>query len=145
MRFHWGHGIAIFFSCFVAFMVFLAVKSHQQNIDLVTEDYYAQELTYGQRMDEIKNAKALEEPVAIKQEGEALIIHFPELDEKIEGQVQLFRPSDKRFDQEAELALNTANQHSMSLAGLPRGYYRVKVSWQAGEEIYYTEETIFIQ
>lgn len=145
MRFHWGHGITIFFSCFVAFMIFLAVKSHQQNIDLVTEDYYAQEIKYGQRMDEIKNANALEEPVVIKQEGEALFIHFPELAEKIEGQVHLFRPSDKRFDQEAELALDAANQHKISLEGLPRGYYRVKVSWKAGEETYYTEETIFIQ
>lgn len=125
-------------------MVFLAVKSHQQTIDLVSEDYYAQEVKYGQRMEEMKNEQALEEPVAMKQEGNALFIHFPKLPAKIEGTVQLFRPSDKRFDQEAALVLNEENQHIISLKDLPRGYYRVKVSWQAGAAPYYTEETVFI-
>ena len=145
MRFNWGHGIAIFFSCFVAFMVFLAVKSHQQTIDLVAEDYYAQEVQYGQRMEEIKNAQALEQVVTVKQHQQQLVITFPRLGDDISGQLQLFRPSDKRFDQQAALALNGKGEHTLSLEAMPRGYYRLKIDWKAGNTPYYTEEAVFVQ
>ena len=138
---HWGHGIAIFFTCFVAFMIFMVVKSFQQNIDLVTENYYEQELKFQQQIDKIHNTKKLDEQVTVRLEDEGLLITFPDL-ESIKGHIQVFRPSDAQFDLERTIDLDGHNRQSISTASLPAGFYRIKIDWNAEGKEFYTEETI---
>jgi hypothetical protein len=144
-KFNWGHGIAIFFSGFVVFMVFLVIKSHQQNIDLVAEDYYAQEIAYGGRMQQIANANNLEAQVSISQAAKSLKIQFPKEVQPLSGTVQLFRPSDKRFDYADSLKLDNNNEQQFSTEKFPRGYYKIKIAWQDSTKPYYLEESIFLQ
>lgn len=140
---NWGHGIAIFFSCFVAFMLFMVVKSFQQNIDLVTENYYEQELQYQHQIEKIRNTQKLEESVKITSEqGKGIQLSFPRLEAPIQGQVQVFRPSDARFDLLEELAPDRNNQQLIATTSLPPGFYRIKISWQAAGQDNYTEETL---
>lgn len=140
---NWGHGIAIFFACFVAFMLFMVVKSFQQNIDLVTENYYEQELQYEQQIEKIRNTQQLVETVKISTEaGKGIQLSFPQLKAPIQGQVQIFRPSDARFDLLAELAPDSDNQQLIATHSLPPGFYRIKINWQSSGQDYYTEETL---
>jgi len=141
---HWGHGIAIFFTCFVAFMIFMVVKSFQQNIDLVTENYYEQELKFQQQIDKITNAKALDAPVAVKFENDGLTITFPELDD-IQGEIQVFRPSDAQFDLIRKIDLDGHSRQSISTASIPAGFYRVKINWSSGDKEFYSEETVNVR
>ena len=141
---NWGHGIAIFFTCFVGFILFLVVKSHQQNIDLVTENYYQQELQYQQHISKIENARKLQKDVKISAGKGQVQLHFPEMPGLISGQVQLFRPSDARFDLETNLELDAHNSQQIATAQLPAGYYRIKINWKAGEKEYYTEEALHL-
>ena len=48
-KFHWGYGIALFFTAFVVFILTAVFTSTKENIHLVTEDYYAEELAYQKR------------------------------------------------------------------------------------------------
>lgn len=140
---NWGHGIAIFFCCFVAFMLFMVVKSFQENIDLVTENYYEQELQYQHQIEKIQNTKQLEETVKITtQAGKGIQLSFPRLAAPIQGQVQVFRPSDARFDLLEELTPDSNNQQLIATSALPPGFYRIKINWQAAGQDYYTEETL---
>ena len=50
---NWGHKIIAVYVVFIAGMIFLVFKSSRQNIELVTEDYYAKELVYQQKIDEL--------------------------------------------------------------------------------------------
>jgi hypothetical protein len=52
---NWGYKIAITFILFGALIIFMVVKSFQQNIDLVTDDYYQEELKYQQQIDKLEN------------------------------------------------------------------------------------------
>lgn len=142
---NWGHGIAIFIACFVSFMLFLVVKSHQQNIDLVTENYYEQELQYQHHIEKVRNTQQLEETVRIKPEQGRIQLSFPALSAPIQGQVQLFRPSDARFDLLTELQPDSQNQQYIATNSLPPGYYRIKINWQAGNQDYYTEEVLHLR
>lgn len=142
---NWGHGIAIFFACFVGFILFLVVKSHQQNIDLVTENYYEQELQYQQQIEKIKNTQQLDETVKIKSEKGGIQLSFPALSSPILGQAQLFRPSDARFDLLTELQPDGSNQQYIVTDALPPGYYRLKINWQAGNQKFYTEEALHLR
>jgi nitrogen fixation protein FixH len=141
---HWGHGIAIFFTCFVAFMIFMVVKSFQQNIDLVTENYYEQELKFQQQIDKINNNKGLEEAVAVKFSDGAITITFPKMN-NIQGDIHVFRPSDAQFDLERKIDLDLHSSQIIPVASLPAGFYRVKINWSAEGKEFYTEETINIR
>ena len=74
---NWGHKILIVYAVFVGGMLFLAFKSSKQNVDLVTEDYYAKELQYQQKIDELKRTASLSAPVNFEVVNHALTIRFP--------------------------------------------------------------------
>ena len=40
---NWGYKIIVVYAVFISGMLFLAFKSTEQNIQLVTEDYYTKE------------------------------------------------------------------------------------------------------
>ena len=49
---NWGYKILMVYVIFIAGILLLVFKSSSQNQDLVTEDYYEQELKYQQKIDE---------------------------------------------------------------------------------------------
>ncbi|MGL6269890.1 MAG: FixH family protein, partial [Chitinophagaceae bacterium] len=63
MKFNWGYKIAVFYLVFIAGIMFLVIKSSRQQMDLVTTDYYAQELKYQDKIDQSKRADGLSEPI----------------------------------------------------------------------------------
>lgn len=142
---NWGHGIAIFFTCYVGFMLFLVVKSYQQNIDLVTENYYEQELQFQDHIDRVRNTRQLKETLHIAPEKDRIRLSFPDLDSPILGSVQVFRPSDASFDLQEDLQPDSVNRHYIATNSIPPGFYRVKVSWQSGEQDYYSEEALHLK
>lgn len=141
-KFHWGHGIIVFFCFFVSFMGYLAYRSSKENIDLVTEDYYKQELVYQSHMDKMRNAQALAKPVQVVLEGQSVAVLFPSMETAVSGQMQLFRPSDAQHDRTAAIAPDANGRQLLDVRGLPAGLYRLKIDWKAGEQAYYTEEAI---
>ena len=141
--FNWGHGIAVFFSCFVTFMLFLVVKSHQQQIDLVAEDYYAQEVAYGQRMAEIQNANGLGDALRLITTNQQLSIQFPAQQNSVEGKIAVYCPSNQNLDFTLALNPDANNQQVIDASNLPRGYYKVQVSWQQGPTPFFVEKDFF--
>lgn len=139
---NWGHGIAIFFVCFVTFMLVLVVRAFQENIDLVTEHYYQEELDYQTRIEKIKNYQLLNVPVGIKSEKGGISIQFPPFESAIQGKIQVFRPSDAKFDLIKEVDTDIFYRQHISTANLPGGYYKIKIAWQADGKDFYTEEAI---
>ena len=63
MKFNWGYKIVLVYSVFVAGILYLVVQSSRQQMDLVTDDYYAQEIRYQEKIDQSKRASALSEPI----------------------------------------------------------------------------------
>ena len=62
MKFNWGTGIVLAFIGFISFIMYFVVNMNTDkklDHDLVTEDYYKQELKYQNDIDKEKNAKTL--------------------------------------------------------------------------------------
>ena len=94
----------LLYAVFVAGIVFLVVKASSQKFDLVTKDYYEQELQYQNVIDQSENAAKLSEPVIVKQKESALMVSFPRemKDRPKKINFYLYCPADskKRFYQE---------------------------------------------
>ena len=142
---NWGYKIIVVYVMFVAGMILLAYKSSTQNKDLVTEDYYAKELVYQQKIDQTKRASALTEPVEINIVNHELVITFPKefAVKKIEGDVALYCPSDENKDINKQLAL-TDGKFIIKLPESTKGLNYVKINWTVDGVTYYLEKKIII-
>ena len=142
---NWGNYIALSFIAFGLFIGYMVVVSFQQNVDLVAEDYYQQEIAYQDHIDKVDNTRNLKRKVIVQQDNGQLSVHFPKTMHTISGQIVLFKPSDAALDRNYEIRLNDSMEQTISTAGLVKGMYKVKVDWTNGTEDFYTEETIFIR
>lgn len=126
-------------------MGYLAFRSSKENIDLVTEEYYKQELVYESHLVKMRNAQALSQPVQVRVNGQGVEVQFPQLEAQVKGQLQIFRPSDAQYDRLVTLLPDAQGRQMLDVKGMPAGLYRLKIDWQAGNTSYYTEQAIHLQ
>ena len=133
MKINWGTGIVLSFVAFIAFILYFVVRmstDDRANHDLVTDDYYKQELAYQKEIDASNSAAKMNAQLSIEKTGEGLKISFPEKFDykKIEGTVSLYRPSNKHLD--IDFPLSLSNTHLLipdnSLVG---GRWDIAVKW----------------
>lgn len=140
---HWGHGLMILFGAFVLLMVSLVVICFRQDdIHLVTQNYYQEEIKYQQQIDRFSNAKDLDyDPLTYEAGDKTVNLLLPE---GAEGTLHLFRPSDARLDQRFAVKMQKTNLLSINLGHLQSGYWKMKLTWKEGGNEYYLEEQITI-
>ena len=70
MKFTWGHGIVVALGLFISFILYLifVFPIGKQNSELVTENYYEDELSYQKVIDAKNNAETLATIRWIKQD-----------------------------------------------------------------------------
>jgi hypothetical protein len=137
---------SILFAFFIGYMVRLAM---QTEVDLVSKDYYKKEIAYQQHLNQVKETNNLIGEVTIVQAAaaEQLSMVFPEVftNQKINGIIHFFRPSDAKLDFEVPVQLNSDRQQHVSTARLAKGLWRVQINWQAAGKNYYVQKEITIE
>lgn len=144
MKFNWGTGIAIFFTIFVASLIFQVIKSMQYDNSLVVNDYYAEDQRYQQHYVKLLNSQSLEQDVTFKRGLATVEVQFPGNMTGISGEIFMFCPSDSRQDKKIPIAADSANTMTIPLEGLKKGKWMLKVDWQSGDKSYYKEEVLII-
>ncbi|OYZ47929.1 MAG: hypothetical protein B7Y19_07425, partial [Sphingobacteriales bacterium 24-40-4] len=57
---NWGNKLVVVFVAFALFMGYMVYRALSTKYDLVSKDYYKDELRYQERIDGVKNAVALD-------------------------------------------------------------------------------------
>jgi len=145
MKLNWGYKITIFYILFVVGIVYLVVQASRQQVDLVTTDYYSEEVKYQDRIDETKNAQSLSAPIKTTINQGVLTLEFPaELSDKvIKGDVLIYCPSDEKKD----LSRNIVTENNLMKISLPeqnKGFHQIKVKFNADGINYYFEKNLTI-
>ena len=143
IKWNWGTKIFIAYTSFVVFMLVMVYLCTQQHYDLVTPDYYAQELKYQEVIDGQRNLQALGKPVSVTQTTSLITVALPL--ERIDGQgvVKFYRPDNADLDFEIDLAGN--NSVMVPSNKLKTGVYKVKTAWMHEGKRYYDEQTLYAQ
>lgn len=141
----WPKWIVVSFILFILFigsMVFIMMK---QDISLVADDYYAQELMYQQQLNRKNNTMLLQkQPVVKIKNGKYVEVDFP-YDSKVqEGKIQLFRPSTEKFDEQIMFTFLNNNKLGYELKRHISGAYRIRIWWKMNDQEYYWEEFVVI-
>ena len=143
MKWNWGSKIALLYSGFVIFILFMVYLSFSQDFDLVTEDYYAEEIKYQKTIDKKSNSEKYNQTVVTTISNKLLHITFPESGNTIQGTLTFFRPSnsdldfEQSFDTEEDLV-------KVPLSKFKSGKYLLKADWISGEQEFYKEITLII-
>jgi nitrogen fixation protein FixH len=148
MKLNWGTSIVIAFVLFIGFIMFMVVQmlsNKELEYDLVVESYYQKELTFQEDLDSAQNAADLENQVNIAMISEGLQIIFPsDFDYSvIEGEVFLYRPSDKALDFTVQLQLENS-EYVLPRSLMEAGKWEVNLKFNHKGEDYFIQQKIQI-
>jgi len=147
IKINWGTGIVIAMVLFMAFIlqfVYRSVAIDKYNHELVSEDYYKDELYYQQEIDKINNGNQLEQNVSMERVKQGFLITFPQQMEasSITGTAYFQRPSNKRLDFKQTISLSDSKlliEHT----NLVSGKWKVKIDWKYDDKEYLLKEAVF--
>lgn len=146
MKFNWGHGITIAIIVCVLGLMTPVYLSMQQDIELVTEEYYAKELLFEKDIQKIKNFNKLKEDISIRM-GDSVYVQFPAYFNRSTspaGQITFYRPSDEILDVTADLNLNDSLYMAFPVSKFRKGKYEVIIDWKHEETPYLLKQAFII-
>ena len=138
MNISWGTKIAILYSAFVVMIISLVVASSRKKVDLVSDNYYQQEVAFQQQIDAEQARTALRDSVTLEVDETNISLIFPQIfaSKNIATDIRFYAVVDGSADR--SFSINTNNGRVIivrkKLACVP---YEIQVSWTLDKTKYY--------
>ena len=147
MKINWGTGIVISIVLFMIFILFFVYKSltPEYSHELVSEDYYKDELHYQKEIDKLNNAVKLESKISLKNSEKGIIIQFPDSlnYQDVKGNISFQRYSNSVLDFSKNIDL-TSNKIVIPDSILVTGKWIIKIDWNyKGEEFLFKDSWFY--
>jgi hypothetical protein len=142
MTFNFGHKLLLAFILFGMLMFYLVYQSLHTNFELVSKDYYQDELVYQQVIDATKNAKELSTATSISQKGGEVYVQLPAemANQQITGNINFYCAADSKKDHTIPLAPDASGLQVIAVGKeLANAAYRVRITWTAKDKKYYQD------
>ena len=142
--FHWGSTLTIILIVFMMFIVYIAYIRPNVASQLVSDCYYEEEMKYQDIIDERNNANALLEKVSVEVLPIGIKIHFPKAfySGNTTGRFHLLRPSDKIWDVDGAINLNSHSEEFIPRMKLQEGSYILTIRWVSENKRYFMEHPL---
>ena len=141
MKISWGHGVVIALGAFMLFilgMIFLFPMG-KQNSELITKNYYEEELHYQEVIDAKNRADALAEKPEVKLiTAKGIDVFFPKEINNTNAKVDfhLFRTNDSNLDVKKDVTLDHTNAFTIPKSVIHVGNYTLKLKWTKDKVTY---------
>ncbi len=144
----WPLGIIVTFVLFFAGTVALIVVACSQQAELVSADYYEQELKFQGRIDRVERTQqtATQATVAYDLATHSITVSLPadQAGHDVSGHIELYRPSAAGLDRAIKLEPDTKGVQRLDAAGLVPGLWKVRVSWTVGKQDYFLDQKVVV-
>ena len=141
---NFGKWIIVSFVLFASFIATLVVICVRQDINLVSSDYYREELVHGRKMECIQNAMTLDSlPDFIINEN-VLTVSFSDFNKVEKGEVRLLRPSNAKLDRKFLITPKGEVNQTYALEVWHEGLYRASMQRQMNGKEHYLEKLIVL-
>jgi hypothetical protein len=146
MKMTWGNKLLLVFAAFATLMSVMVYKCMHQKFELVSNDYYNEELRYQDKIDGMNNSNKISE-VQIKEEGRQINIQLPKEVQglALTGQALFYCPTDSQKDRKIPVQVNDEGLMIVDKAKLSKAHYLVKLNYQVGNDKYYTEQYLTVE
>ncbi len=144
----WPYAIIGAMVLFMSYIASFVYKAMNQDVDLVSKNYYEQEIQYQDHINTLDRTKAVGD-VAVNYDSEkqTILVQLPETfaGQAITGSINLFRPSNDELDQNIPLQLGRDQSQLIEADKLEKGLWKVRINFSADKQTYYTEKTIQVK
>ena len=143
----WSIRITALYLGFVALIVTLVIISSNNKEELVSKDYYAQELRFQEKIDATNNANSLVNGISHSIDENNVIITLPteNMSSDLKGEVYFFCPSNSANDKTIPMAFDNNGKMFIQKNTLKQGAYKMKLSWSGNGKNYFKESVISIK
>lgn len=138
-----GKWIVVSFVLFAAFIATLVTICVRQDVSLVSQNYYQDELQFQNQIDREQNTSLLTTRPLVAVDGKMLTLALNQDAPVTEGTVYVFCPSNARMDRTFSVTPDSPTQ-SFDLTELDGGMYRVKLRWTMNDKQFYQEQIIHL-
>ena len=139
-KFTWGHGVIVALGSFIAFILFMIFMfpNGQQNSEMITENYYEEELDYQNVIDAKNNADLLAEKPQYVQDASGIKVVFPKeiSNANAKFSIDLHRADDQKLDVKREMTLDGSNAIFIPAKVLVKGNYVLRTHWTKDNKKY---------
>jgi hypothetical protein len=147
MKFNWGYKILFVYLAFAGGILYMVYLTTLQNRDLVSENYYEEELAYQKVIDQSAKTAQLSAVVKVNVNQNNRVIEIqlpPEFNtNNVVGKWSLYFAADRKMDLEGTINTNDGSQVIQLPVGR-NGNYTLKLEWESNRQSYYFEEIIFL-
>ena len=145
MKFNWGMKILVGYILFVVGMLTLVFMSSIQNGDLVSENYYEDEIRYQKIIDQSYNTSSLSSTIEIITVNDQIQIKFPKEFSKSKTSCSwsLYFAADKSRDLNGNFVTNDG-MANLKINNDMHGTYLIKLNIINGMKGYYFEKTMIL-
>jgi nitrogen fixation protein FixH len=143
---HWGVGITLVYAVFATGTLGFVMFAMQQQVDLVSADYYPQSLAHDARMAATARAAALggSFSIAVEPGPRTVAVAWPQ-DMRVEtGLITFYRASDARSDRSVRVAADSQGRQMVPVGDMEHGAWIVRVEWTAEGETFFAERRIVL-
>ena len=142
----WPYAIVAVFVLFALYIGSMVYQAMQTDVNLVSADYYPQELVHQQRMDAVARTAALPVPIEITHSDASrrLSLQLPPAlaGQAVHGQVHFFRPSNQALDFTLPLQPAADLRQLVNTSKMAPGFWRVQLDFTAGGQAYFLEQDL---
>lgn len=129
---------------FILSFVYKSIAVDKYQHELVSEDYYKDELHYQEEINKLNNANTLDKNIELKQTNDGVILIFPDNipQDNISGVITFQRLSNQKLDFTEEIHLTDHKQLIPETKIVP-GKWIVRIEWKNGDEEYLYKDSWF--
>ena len=128
----WAKGIFIFYILFMVGMLSLVKATTTANLDLVTDDYYADSEKYQKVIEAQKRTALLKERPQISTSSDNIIIYRPESlrNKTFHEGVVIYSPSSSKEDVSVSVKFDKQGVFTYPASTLRKGQWDINLVWQ---------------
>jgi nitrogen fixation protein FixH len=144
----WPLGIILTFVVFISGTIGLVVLAATQRTDLVSANYYEQEIKYQSHIDSVDRTKELGTNASITYDAalKRILITVPAEQARagVSGYIELYRPSTAGLDRQFPMDMKYSRVQSIDVSNLKPGLWRVRAVWSANNTGFSLDQRIVV-
>lgn len=139
---NWGKGIIIGMSLFMGFIIFLVVNMMAHKSDLVSEDYYKNEINYEAELTALKNNDQLENQITMESQKDYVVVKIPSKSDFTNVELMLVRPDNVKLDR--TFKIQGKKTFLIPKKELIRGEYNFELRFNSADKLCLKKDKIYI-
>lgn len=144
---NWGHKITIVISVFIISMLGMVYVASKQTNEMMDEKYYEKELAYQGVIDAKNNLASYTNSSIVSQNDSTIALSIPlqAVENYSNGTIDFLRIENKAKDIHLVLKTDSKGVQIINKKYFMKGWYKMRVRWQANGKEFFSEENFNVQ